>query len=427
MLPERANASALKSHLLTVVRTRVRGQADRLVDGGVRISGPKATPVYAAQHRRETTPRALRKGGLEETLFELQRTIGNAGVIALLAGEAPMVQRQVGWPDPVGAKNAGQRTVGSVDRYPIYGLSVGNQDPVTKNKKTKWMDDDTLEKADKRAIVLIPQNLKPSSKPDVLFELHGHYIGWREGAVDNPGSGAVKGQTRDEGSEGIIQSLPNNTIAVLPQGTASSGFGSMEPSTYIGEALKMIPGWEKAETGRLLYSAHSGGGGTLDPGLGPQMGAANKRWKAGRKERQAMRQARLPGGLREIALFDAINSGDQLNSVRGWLWDSVNDDIDQLKGKSTAEQEAYLQTVVVFRGYYEGSSELYPPLYRQLNELRNSLLGPSHRPKGISKKIWKALGEHYLVIGPVAATHGQMVKKNLPKALAAMNLEVASK
>jgi hypothetical protein len=135
-----------------------------------------------------------------------------------------------------------------------------------------------------------------------------------------------------------------------------------------------------------------------------------------------MRQARLPGGLREIALFDAINSDGQLNSVRGWLWDSVNDDIDNLKGKSTDDQEAYLKTVVVFRGYYEEHSDLYPPLYRQLNELRNSLLGPSHRPRGISKNIWKALGAHYQIIVAVGATHGQMVKKNLPKALEAMNL-----
>jgi hypothetical protein len=385
-------------------------------------SQPAQTRVARLRDRAGNSRQSSGNGALEETLFDLQRTIGNAGVAALLAGEAPIVQRQVGWPQPVGTKNAGQRTVGSVERYPIYGLSVGNQDPVTRNKKTKWMDDDTKEKADKRAIVLIPQHLKPSSKPDVLFELHGHYIGWREGAVDNPGSGAVKGETRDETSEAIIQSLPANTVAVLPQGTASSDFGSMEPSTYIGEALKMIPGWEKAETGRLLYSAHSGGGGTLDPGLGPAMGAANRRWKAGRKERQAMRQARVPGGLREIALFDAINSDGQLNSVRGWLWDSVNDDIDNLKGKSTDDQDAYLKTVVVFRGYYEENSDLYPPLYRQLNELRNSLLGPSHRPKAISKKIWKALGDHYQIIGPVAATHGQMVKKNLPKALEAMNL-----
>ena len=77
----------------------------------------------------------------------------------------------------------------------------------------------------------------------------------------------------------------------------------------------------------------------------------------------------------------------ELNSVRGWLWDSVNDDIDHLTGTSPDEQETYLKRVVVFRAYYEENSDLYPPLYRKLNELRNSLLGPSHRPKGISKKV----------------------------------------
>src|SRR2546430_3208501 len=222
----------------------------------------------------ERSPRTTGLHSLEETVLELQRTIGNAGVTALLEGKAPAVQRTIGWPRAK-TKNVGQETIGSVDRYPIYGLSVGNQEPNTKKNPVpdydnSWMDNYAYERCDKRAIVLIPHGLKPTSKPDVLFELHGHYIGWREGKKTKPLAGAIEGDTRDQSDEAIVQSLPPNMIAVLLQGTASSDFGSIDPATYVPEALKMIDGWAGAETGRLLYSAHSGGGGTLGPGLRPR-------------------------------------------------------------------------------------------------------------------------------------------------------------
>ena len=358
----------------------------------------------------------------------MQRTIGNAGVAALLTGDAPVIQRAIGWPDAQ-TKNKGPdpTLVDGVDRYPVYGLSVGNQKPNThKNPNpdhdNSWMDGHAYEKSDRRAIVLIPHGLKPTSKPDVLFELHGHYIGWREGKKSNEVSGAVKNDTRDQSAEAIVQSLPVNMIAVLPQGTADSDFGSIDPTSYVAEALKMIDAWKDAGVGRLPYSAHSGGGGTLDPGLGAMMKKdPDRAWKAGREKRKAARKANLPGGLREISLFDAINGTNELGSVRGWLWDSVNNDIDNLTGKSEKQQREYLQTVVVFRGYYEKTGD-YPTLYENLNKLRNELLAPAKRPDEIAEAIWTELGTHYLIFGPLPMKHGQMVKQNLPDALKAMDL-----
>ncbi len=377
-------------------------------------SGPQA---ILARHPRS----------IEAALLELQRMIGNASVTALLTGTLPTVQRRIGWPAPVGTKNDDRHTIAGVDRYPIYGLTGGNQLPRTpkpkdpkKEKDNSWMDHDAIEKADKRAIVLIPQGLKPEAKPDVLFELHGHYIGWREGKVDNEDSGAVKGNTRDQSAEGIVQSLPRNMIAVLPQGTAKSWFGNIDPTSYIAEALAMIEGWEGAKTGRLLFSAHSGGGGTLDPRLGPPMEKADKKWEAGRAKRQADWKAKLPAGLREIALFDAINGANEFNSVFGWLLDSITTDIETLKGMKEADQAKYVDSIVVFRGYYEKG---YAWAYKPLQELRESLLKPEQRPNEISNEIWEELRNHYVIQGPIGVTHHQMVKQNLPAALDAMNLK----
>jgi hypothetical protein len=373
----------------------------------------------------ERSPRATGLSSLEETVLELQRTIGNAGVTALVEGKAPVVQRTIGWPGAK-TKNVAKDTIESVDRYPIYGLSVGNQEPNTKknrdpDKDASWMDNYAYEKCDKRAIVLIPHGLKPTSKPDVLFELHGPYIGWREGKKTKAGAGAIEGDTRDQSDEAIVQSLPQNMIAVLPQGTATSNFGSIDPATYVPEALKMIEGWEGAETGRLLYSAHSGGGGTLDPGLGPGLGGKpNAAWKARRAKRQTAREAKRPGGLREIALFDAINGTNELASVRGWLWDSVNGDIDNLKGQSREKQKEYLKTVVVFRGYWEKTGD-YPALYTNLQKLRDELL-ERKAPHKIPDDIWAELGTHYLIFGPLPMQHHEMVQQNLPDAIKAMDL-----
>ncbi len=273
--------------------------------------------------------------------------------------------------------------------------------------------------------MLIPQGLKPTSRPDVLFELHGHYIGWREGKDDKPKAGAIKGDTRDQSDEAIVQSLPSNMIAILPQGTASSDFGAIDPTTYGPEALKMIDGWAGAKTARLLYSAHSGGGGTLEPGLGPGLEMNEKpgrAWQAGRAKRQAAREAKRPTGPREIALFDAINGTNELASVRGWLWDSVNNDIDNLKGRSLEKQKDYLKTVVVFRGYWETTGD-YPTYYTNLQELRDELLGQEKRPDEIPEEIWSELGTHYLIFGPLDMKHHEMVRMNLPDALKAMDLK----
>ena len=371
---------------------------------------------------------------LDEAILELQRTIGNAAVTALLS--SPVVQRQIGWPRPVGSKNNDKHTVAGVDRYPVYGLTQGNQDEETDAKsKNHWMEGHTKEKADKRAIVLIPSGLAPSSKPDVIFELHGHYIGWREGLDTDESAGSVKDTTRDQSKEAIVQSLPKSTIAVLPQGTADSEFGSIEPKSCIDEALGLIPEWKGKPTGRLLLGAHSGGGGQLDPSLGPKMPGTKKvgkkdvplkpgeippGWEAERETRQAERKARLRGGLKEIALFDAINGPNELARVRAWLWDSVTSDIEALKAaKNQADQEKYLDTVVVFRGYYEGD---YVARYENLAALRNTLLADDKRPDEISTRIWGELQNHYL-ISLVTAGHHDMVKQNLPEALKAMNLK----
>jgi hypothetical protein len=361
-------------------------------------------------------------------IVALQRLAGNAAVTALLTS----VQRDTEWPDAKTMNKKRDVRGGEVIRYPIYPLSVGNQ---SKNKHGS-----AVEAADKRAIVLVPAKLKPAKEVDILFHLHGHYIGWREATQDDGDMGAVKGQVRDEGEEGIVDGLPPDMIAILPQGTTDSEFGDLDVTSYAEAALKMVPKWEGAKPRRVVFSAHSGGGGVLNPKLGPENSAkftkpkkdetkkqkearelaaekAAKKFDDDWQKRQAHPPATLPTGLREVTLFDAINGPHELSHATVWVTDNIKADLAALENKPESEQYKYLKDRVRFRAYYSNGS--YVRRHEALRGSIDDLLGPTTKSPKISQAVWNVLADLYKVTGPIEIGHNLIVRTKLEEALKA--------
>jgi hypothetical protein len=233
-----------------------------------------------------------------------------------------------------------------------------------------------------KAVALIPNIVIPTVPEkvktipvDVLLHLHGHGVGYRElkpGNRDAPGV-LKPGQLREVELYQMEQQLLSHvdaskrlTIAVLPQGSKRSGFGTLSSNSdaYLTEVFaKLVPKYlpNGAIPGRVIVSGHSGGG-------PPAMAAA-----AGTKAATRV----------DVLLFDAINYGcaeweeqkdkqgstitdkdgkpkmqckrctsNEYGTVSQWVTTKIGDDIKRLAGKSEPQQMAELQTNGTrFRGY----------------------------------------------------------------------------
>jgi Succinylglutamate desuccinylase / Aspartoacylase family len=383
-------------------------------------------------------------------MLELQRTAGNAAVSALLEdANRVRIQRDTKWPDApakdakLGTQgiNAGPSSSGSVRRYPVSGLSVGNADPKP--------DDAAWEAADRRAIVLIPDGLEPGAgKVDVLFLLHGHSVGWREGRLGeggpvtkkNPlGSSndpigseysygyALKGETRDRLPDDIGASLNPNMVAVLPQGTNAPDFGSYETEPYVRAALTMVaPAWEKVALGRIVLSAHSGGGPNISAPL------VGRKPHDDRKVKPKDVDVTISPGIRDIALFDAINGSGEEGMVEKWLTGQIAADIAELKSTpdDEAAQEKYLSTSLQFVAYFSDTEKddktknpgFYVPQHLDLRAFieRQFKKGPA----SVTAAAWGSLHQHYQVIGPQHRRHDHMIRDNVRPALDLLGLKM---
>ena len=122
-------------------------------------------------------------------------------------------------------------------------------------------------------------------------------------------------------------------IAVLPQGSEKSNFGDLgsKSDAYLKEVFdKLIPRYlpENAIPGRTIVSGHSGGGPTV-------MGIANRRAKAGKRT--------------DVILFDAINfsadtcTSNEITTVKEWVTNRIDADIESLDGLPETDQPATLQ------------------------------------------------------------------------------------
>jgi hypothetical protein len=269
------------------------------------------------------TARSTRPGQLTiRTLLDLQSSAGNRAVASLLAGPMPaqparrsparqqLVQRdqRAGWSGAdtrgsAGGWNLATRTIGTIRRVPLDGLSVGNTAIEFVGKES----DKTTESGAHRAVVLLPSSVKPGQRVDVLLHFHGFshrasdpYAGWRQ----HSRSGTVRDVDLDRIEAQLQASGKTSMIAVLPQGVGGSRFGGLRPDSYLPQIFERLaaahepPGTTSGKPltqGRLVLSGHSGGGDRI----------------AGMLNRPGGRQAA------EIVLFEAIHKGG-LTTVLGW-------------------------------------------------------------------------------------------------------------
>jgi hypothetical protein len=258
------------------------------------------------------------------------------------------------------SENAKPRLIGKVWRIPIEGLKgVGNQAEAL-DAKDFLTGTQTEEEADGRAIVLIPEGLNKKGEIEVLLHLHGHGLGYREFKVGG------KPQVRDEAIDQTESQLEaifasgRNMIAVLPQGTGTSGFGAgFDADKYLKAVFKILG--ERGnlpkgkEPGPIVFSGHSGGGDVISPMLAEDLDQ-EKRAKKAKKDKG---DTRLPGNMRELILFDALHGSEDQTLIE-FLTARLNHDLEELTNAERSHwpkaHREYLATSFRFRGYHSGGT-----------------------------------------------------------------------
>jgi pimeloyl-ACP methyl ester carboxylesterase len=255
--------------------------------------------------RRAETVAPPRPTARDEVLA-LQRSAGNAAVARLL--RSPKEPREGGW-------NEKGRAVTGTQRIPVKGLKQGN--------KAKDPQGFTDESAAGRAVVIVPDGVDLDKEVDVLLHFHGWWAGGlrerKEKDVQGP-AGTVH-DVEDDRLPQQLASKGRNIVGVLPQGTNKSGFGNIDPQSYVTDALalaaadlpSLLPKLKspvKITPGRIIVSGHSGGG------VAATAAAATLTAKAPADDAAWVRAT-------PMFLFDAINGTAELKAVadlaRQWL------------------------------------------------------------------------------------------------------------
>ena len=250
-----------------------------------------------------------------------QARVEFAAALAARSQSGRILQRQ-GWSDArKGGWNEGVRKIGSTWRIPVEGIGRGNQEPGVAIPTRKDPVVDTPESAAGRAIVLVPPTAKLADGVEVLLQFHGHDVGYRE-RTGKSSFGVDPGAVRDVEEDLLPQQLEagkRSMIAILPQGTRSSGFGITDPAGYVDEVLGLtVPilnavdrslKLKKVGVRRIVVSGHSGGG--------PQtVSAARALEPAKATQEQWLRSP-------PMLLFDALNGlgevGVAAAMVERWL------------------------------------------------------------------------------------------------------------
>jgi hypothetical protein len=424
------NANALRSAAGNWLNTFAPGFGFDSYDTGKEIwhmewrdwSGTSADPKGAA--KPASTP-AAPSGGTGSSVQQMRASVQRRAVQQAGPGmqRRPTLSRitpvqrddpKPGWSNAgKGSSNAGEKQVGAIRRIPIEGLDVGNKsndlddpiawekDPITKEKdKTKptaWTRDKTRETAAKRAIVLVPDNLNTKDPIEVLLHLHGFGIGYRQ----PKGGGASRDEDNDK-TAAQLEAGKRNMIAVLPQGAYFSGFGSFNSDTYLTKVfaklieMKILP--EGTTPGRVIFSAHSGGGDRVTAMLG-QKGTPN-----------------LPSNMAELVLFDGIHSDGQANLVANWVKGHMDHDLavltDAQHAADDAKQREYLKSSMRFRGYHTAGGS-YEKRYKIVKDALAKWFSDNEtRLGGKSSTAYQGLELNYKVIPtglPQGAKHDKMM------------------
>jgi hypothetical protein len=307
----------------------------------------------------------------------------------------PLIQRKAsGWSDAIGASaetslandkvtppadaswNAGKVLINNIWRIPIEGLTHGN----TSDAENLGRRGSTSESAVGKAIVLQHKEFKEDKPTRVLLHLHGFGAGYRqlEHPVDlekllrklkedkapskrkaakikkienqikqkRDYAGVLQaGQARDVELYRMEQQLDAlqdpQMMAVLPQGTSSSGFGDLakKPAEYLDEALGKLKA--KPTDYHIVLSGHSGAGPTVTR-IANQL---KDEQKAGQKNAQ----------VDEMILFDAINSDVELESVESFLKTKIKTELSKIKAQPAGKEKNWIDANGFrFRGYHSG-------------------------------------------------------------------------
>jgi hypothetical protein len=392
---------------------RRRGRQDR-------PAAPLRATAPPLLHGMRTPVQALDPAAV----LTLQAIAGNQAVSSLLAAaRVGPVQRAVGWKSGASgdghAWNAGERLVGTIRRIPLEGLTQGLQQDTAKrwvrdHKGGHWEDESAMieqlspESAKGRAIVLVPQALRPELDVEVLIHLHGYtesagrpYAGWREltpaaaatkdktlhqlrHGVDQDDVAPVRDVALDRAEQQLQDSGYAQTIIVLPQGGLHSQFGrtgdyNFDSGKYVENVVSRLVTdgvWRKAPNmARVSMAGHSGAGATL-----ANMARESVRRQAGKRPGAS---STLTG---DLVLLDAINTGSELAAFRDWALMRLDRDLAALTGmRDEAEKLAYIRTAQKLRGYHSRTGS-YGERYRQLD-----------------RAIGAWFAEHAADLGPVAS------------------------
>jgi hypothetical protein len=308
-----------------------------------------------------------------------------------------------GWSDAVsGGWNSAERSVGSVRRIPLQGLTGVNQTPA--------QDPATTESAAGRAILCVPSSLDASNAIEVLLHLHGYNIGYRQRVASSlPNAGSVRDVLMDQ-IEDQLGSSGRPMIAILPQGTLHSGFSGSTPfncNAFITEVLSAAVSagvWPSAPSiSRVVLSAHSGGGGSI----------AVMESVSGRPQ--------LPTPMAALFLFEAINGPNELASETAYVTAQLNADLQAVQGSSSTDQLNYLKTSFRFRGVYNTQDDFYATNYATIKQTIQSFFSHNAAALGGSgSDLYAALSANYQVVtpSPYVAHDGIVGQGNLGQALA---------
>jgi hypothetical protein len=372
-------------------------------------------------------------------MLRLQRSVGNR-TAARLVGRAsfPRLQRRVGWSGAVKdgyAWNAGERAVGKIRRIPLELADHGL-------KADAPIDSLTPERADHRAIVLVPAALDATQIVDFVVFLHGFtenattrpYGGWRafkpappparagrrpavpppvdpklakwRQGIDAKDVAPVRDVALDQAEQQLEDSGLTQVVMVLPQGGLTSQFGDVRDiAAYVdavAEELRADKVWLDAKgapakhaptTGRITMAGHSGAGGSL----GPMAENASVRLRHPGTKEAANPRALQPAG--DLVIFDAINGSTELQGYQDWVNARLDIDLRMLKSKADeSAQLTYLEAAPKLRGYYTKGYQYY---YGQLeNTIRTwfksngAALGPIARCLRANFILTYVGGEH---------------------------------
>jgi hypothetical protein len=308
-------------------------------------------------------------------LFSTALSAPDAGTGASVGGPT------IGWPDtgiavasthkagvtpPTTSWNSSAVQIFQINREPIAGLSTA----LALGDGADQSTGKTKESPVQRCVALVPWYLDSAQNAvDALVHFHGYNIGSRQAAsADFIPLNSVIDVDLDEwesqlGNWGVVDVVAGekrgrHLIGVLAQGTDHSVFGSgpnrsiKNLSAYLTEVLgafsttSLFP--VNPTVGRLVLTAHSGGGFPLIGLLSAGMMASN---------------------LSMVIILEAINGSGELAQWESWITSRLAGEHSLLAGKNETDQLAILDQSLRFFGFYGIAGTEYATRYEALKQV----------------------------------------------------------